>query len=252
MAGYRDTSVVLVIPEKADMDTEAVAGAWMHRGGHVRRLGKYWIKHEDLASANIAIYGPQAFALILAQLYHKTLVSPDEAFIAQLDQKWTGRRIRQLKAGAMTASDFPVFIKSLVPKVISAAIYQTQYHFENASSGLEAGETLLVSEIIDDIVAEARAYVMDAVCKDMALYQGGADQEEGLAFLNRFLLAHSTDLPQPVVIDLGYSKRKGWFVIELNACWGAGLNGCRAEKVIGCIIHATTDHRAGTTGAELP
>lgn len=46
-------------------------------------------------------------------------------------------------------------------------------------------------------------------------------------------------LPRVVVIDIAYNQEKGWFVLEFNACWGAGLNNCNAEKVIDCIIGAT-------------
>ncbi|WP_394337843.1 hypothetical protein [Chitinophaga silvisoli] len=40
-------------------------------------------------------------------------------------------------------------------------------------------------------------------------------------------------------MDLGFNEVLGWFVLEFNASWGAGLNGCRAEKVIDCILAAT-------------
>lgn len=45
--------------------------------------------------------------------------------------------------------------------------------------------------------------------------------------------------PQAVVVDIAYSGQTGWFVLEFNACWGAGLNNCNADKVIECIIGAT-------------
>jgi hypothetical protein len=44
------------------------------------------------------------------------------------------------------------------------------------------------------------------------------------------------------VVDIGYNTEKGWFIIEFNACWGAGLNGCSPEKVIDCIIESTTHY----------
>ncbi len=89
------------------------------------------------------------------------------------------------------------------------------------------------------IEAEARAYVLENTIKDMAIYEGAADINGGESFLNEFINKHKTVLPKTVVIDLAYNKVIGWFVLEFNACWGAGLNGCSAEKVIDCIINAT-------------
>jgi hypothetical protein len=41
---------------------------------------------------------------------------------------------------------------------------------------------------------------------------------------------------------MAYDEQIGWFILEFNACWGAGLNNCKAEKVIDCIIDATINH----------
>ncbi|SHN40625.1 DUF4343 domain-containing protein [Chitinophaga sp. CF418] len=46
-------------------------------------------------------------------------------------------------------------------------------------------------------------------------------------------------LPRVVVVDIAYNEQAGWFLLEFNACWGAGLNNCSAEKVIDCIVNAT-------------
>lgn len=32
---------------------------------------------------------------------------------------------------------------------------------------------------------------------------------------------------------------RGWAVVEFNAAWGAGLNGCDAEKVLPGIVAAS-------------
>jgi hypothetical protein len=48
-----------------------------------------------------------------------------------------------------------------------------------------------------------------------------------------------------LIISFLRGKRKSCSIIsapcilEFNACWGAGLNNCKAEKVIECIIGAT-------------
>ena len=113
--------------------------------------------------------------------------------------------------------------------------------FHKIAIQLEDKEKVLVSEIIDDIKAEARAYVIDGVCKDMAFYEGDADLNNGKKFMVDFISTHKDHLPKTLVVDLAFSTHKGWFVLEFNACWGSGLNNCRAEKVLDCIISATVN-----------
>jgi hypothetical protein len=51
-------------------------------------------------------------------------------------------------------------------------------------------------------------------------------------------VADRTSLPSTVVLDLGWFDGR-WLVIEANATWGAGSNGCDAAAVIACIAAAT-------------
>src|SRR4051794_36177974 len=121
--------VTLLIPEKTDAEFEQVAAAWINRGGSVRRLGKYWIKDEALTNGNIAIYGNQTFALILAQIYGVELLSPDDTLIARLDHAWTKRNITIKVIGQLTDADFPVFIKPVIPKIFQAQVFKSWNSF---------------------------------------------------------------------------------------------------------------------------
>jgi hypothetical protein len=47
------------------------------------------------------------------------------------------------------------------------------------------------------------------------------------------------ELPRSVVVDVGFVADRGWAVIEFNAAWGAGLNGCNAAKVLPAILAAS-------------
>jgi hypothetical protein len=38
---------------------------------------------------------------------------------------------------------------------------------------------------------------------------------------------------------VGFVADRGWAVIEFNAAWGAGLNGCNAAKVLPAILAAS-------------
>ncbi len=101
----------LLIPEKTDEEFEQVFATWTQNGGQIKRLGKYWIKDEELAKQKIAIYGSQAFAFVLAQIYNVELLSPDDTLIARLGNEWTKRNVELKQIGQISKEDFPVFIK---------------------------------------------------------------------------------------------------------------------------------------------
>jgi hypothetical protein len=229
---------ILLVPEKTDPERDQVIDTWTQLGGRVRRLGKYWIKDEALENIPLAIYGNQTFSLILAQLYNVELISPDDALIAKLHHRWTKREVRITPLSATTVLDFPIFIKPVIPKLFQAAVFDSLQQFKEQVKGLDANEQLIVSGIVP-IEAEARTYVMNGRIADLAIYEGNADQTTAREFLTDFLRENSIHLPPVLVIDLGFNKGSGWFVLEFNACWGAGLNHCNAEKVIDCIVAAT-------------
>ena len=234
-----DKPITLLIPEKTDPEFEQVFATWITNGGQIKRLGKYWIKDDELAQQKIAIYGNQAFALVLAQIYNVELVSPDDTLIVRLDNKWTKRYIQLKQINQIAESDFPIFIKPVIPKMFIAGIFQSLNDFKQIVAGLQETEEILVSSIIEKISAEARSYTKDGVVKDIALYEGSADLTGGRQFVSDFIESNKNNLPKVVVVDIAFSEQIGWFILEFNACWGAGLNNCRADKIIDCIIGAT-------------
>jgi len=229
----------LLIPEKTDIEFEQVFEIWTKNGGQIKRLGKYWIKDEELAKLNIAIYGNQAFAFVLAQIYDVELLSPDDTLIARLDKEWTKRNIELKQISQVLEKDFPIFIKPVIPKIFIAGVFYTIADFKEVTNGLQDTEEILVSSIVANIQAEARSFVKDGVVKDIAFYEGSADLTSGREFVSAFVNNNKGELPEVVVIDIAFSEQTGWFILEFNACWGAGLNGCKAEQVIDCIIGAT-------------
>ncbi|RAI97706.1 uncharacterized protein DUF4343 [Chitinophaga skermanii] len=231
----------LLLPEKLDIEIEAVQNAWMQTGNPVQLLGKYWIKNDSLVTQPLAIYGNQAFAFVLAQLYNKTLLFPDDTIIARLDQRWTKRRITQTTLGALTEAMFPIFIKPVVPKMFIAGVLTSLAALQERTQGLELTEPVLTSSIISHIQAEARCFVLDGDVKDIACYEGEADLLTGRAFVTGFLQENAALFPRSVVIDVAYAEPIGWFILEFNASWGAGLNGCNAGLVLPCIAAATVN-----------
>lgn len=230
---------VLLLPEKSDAEFEALAAAWLKTGAEVRRLGKYWIKDPELEDRTIAIYGNQPFAFVLAQIYGATLIAPDDELILRLDQSWTKRSLSVKQKMELQVTDFPIFIKPLVPKMFAAKVFQTLEEFTLFTQGIADQEEMLTATIINEIAAEARCFIKDGVLKDLAFYEGAADIKAATDFINDFLHHNDEKLPAVVVVDIAFSDAKGWFILEFNACWGAGLNGCDAGKVLDCISGAT-------------
>ncbi len=234
---------ILVIPEKTDIEFEQVFESWTDKGGVIKRLGKYWIKDDYLDRQNISIYGNQTFALILSQIYNVDLISPDDKLVARIDNKWTKRKIEIKTIADIDKDSFPIFIKPVTPKAFIAGVFKNADDFDNTLGALEKNEEVLESNVIEDIKAEARAYVKNGIIKDIAFYEGNSNINEGNIFLQNFIEKHLELLPEVVVIDIAYSESLGWLILEFNACWGAGLNNCKADKVIDCIIDATKDKK---------
>lgn len=230
---------LLLLPEKNDPETDAVAAAWQARGNAVARLGKYWIKDAAIATQPIAIYGSQAFALVLAQVYEVQLISPDDTLVARLDKQWTKRAIQLSTISELGDADFPLFVKPVIPKMFMAGVYPSYAAFHSAVGELPASEELLVATVIDSIHAEVRCFVKEGQVLDAACYEGTASLAAAISFAEAFLQANKSVLPSVLVLDLACSGTGEWMVLEFNACWGAGLNGCDAGKVLDCIASAT-------------
>src|SRR5262249_59899585 len=102
--------------------------------------------------------------------------------------------------------------------------------------GLDARSGLLVSGVVD-LVAEARCFVLDRHVLDCAFYEGSADL--GAARALAVDVAANANVPRAVVVDVGALRDGRWIVVEFNAAWGAGLNGCNPSLVLPAIDAAT-------------
>lgn len=227
----------LLIPDKPDIERDALASAWEEKGGEVIRVGKFWEK-PAVGNKKVAIYGYDTFSLVLAQVLGVQLLSPRDEVIAELDFRWTKRNIQLIRLRDIGGIEFPIFIKSVVPKLFEAKVFLSVEAFQAKVEELQTDEQLLVADIVN-IEKEVRVFVLNQRVADLAYYEGEGDIEEPARFAQDFLDNSKTDLPKTFVMDLGYDPKLGWFVIEFNSSWGSGLNSCLPEKVISCIKAAT-------------
>lgn len=228
---------LLLIPSKPDPERDAIASAWIEQGGQVQRVEQFWIKPQT-GNSSVAIYGNETFSQVLAQVSGKRLVTVKDELITQLEHKWTKRAITLMSIDQVRHIVFPKFIKSVIPKMIPSKVYHTEEEFVTAINGLKPNDQVIVSDIIS-ISKEARAFVLRRTVRDIAYYEGDGNLEGGKQFAAEFLPNYTEELPATFVLDIGYNTHNGWFIVEFNSCWGAGVNSCDPAKVVECIEAAT-------------
>ncbi|MEY3444238.1 MAG: hypothetical protein RLZZ519_2519 [Bacteroidota bacterium] len=232
-------TATLLIPAKSDQERDRVAQAWEAAGGIVLRVEKFWVKPDLAENEAVAIYGNDTFAQVLAQVLSLHLHSPDDALIGRISKEWTKRNVMLRNLVDLVESDFPLFVKPVIPKQFAAAVYQSLSTLQAATLDLPGKEAVLTSEKVE-ISAESRFFVLDGEVQASALYEGEGDLAEAELLVSAFALAHASDLPRTYVVDLAFNPELGWFLLEFNSAWGAGLNGCDPQKVLQCIAAATT------------
>jgi hypothetical protein len=223
-----------VIPAGADVERDQVAMAWVAAGGDVTRLARFW-EPPPLERDRVRLYGNDTFCLVLADVLGLVLVSPPDDFLLNLDQRLLGREIGALALGDAASIEFPRFVKPIVPKQFPARVYEDWDTLGAVTRGLDPGAVVIHSEPVH-FEAEARVFVLDGEVAAASLYEGTASLDGLPAWIAA--VAKRISLPPTVVLDLGWLDGR-WVVIEANATWGAGLNGCDATAVVACIAVAT-------------
>lgn len=130
----------------------------------------------------------------------------------------------------------PAFVKPVTPKQFRGAVYFSPDSLAAECQGLPESTPVFVAERVT-LTTEVRSFVLDGQIIDAAAYEGSADLSDARAFIAELLRA--MPLPHTVVVDVGYIADRGWAVIEFNAAWGAGLNGCSATKVLPAVLSAS-------------
>lgn len=229
--------MTLLIPDKDDVERDAVADAWSKNGGELLRIAKFW-NPPLLDGKEIRVYGNNMFCLILAEKLGLELISPEDDFLIKIDRHWTKRRINIMTLSEARNISFPTFIKPVVPKVFKAGVYSSLKALETECTQLELTTPVYVSEIVD-ISAEARCFILNGQVMALSMYEGSGDLQEARDFINSFIGSNVSLIPNSLVLDVGFISRCSWAVIEANAAWGAGLNGCDATKAVWSIANAS-------------
>ena len=223
-----------MIPAVADVERDQVARAWAAAGGDVKRLARFW-EPPRFDRGCVRLYGNDTFCLVLAEVLGLVLVSPPDDFLLNLDQCMLGRDVRAVALSDAASIEFPRFVKPIVPKQFPARVYEDWDTLDAVTRGLDPGAVVIHSEPVH-FEAEARVFVRDGEVAAAGLYEGTAPLDRVPACIAA--VTNRISLPPTVVLDLGWLDGR-WVVVEANATWGAGLNGCDATAVIACIATAT-------------
>ena len=226
-----DSQLTLVISDKSDPERDALAAAWEKTAGPVLRLGRFW-DPPHLDRNCVRLYGADTYCLVLAQKLELELVSPPDDLIFRLPKEYLKRNIYMEKLREAEDFTYPIFVKPLIPKQFQASIYSSPEDLKKECKGLEPETDVLLSEIVN-IEAEARFFVCQNQICSYALYEGDVDLHGAVSIVES--LSSTIALPTTAVVDAAFNRELSWFVVEFNASWGAGLNGCDPSLVIPCI-----------------
>lgn len=231
----KTTGLNLLVPDKPDLEREAVAKAFGMHGGAVHRIGRFW-DPPAFEPSTVRVYGADAFCLVLQQKFGLTLCSPTDDLILQVPPEFLRRELSRQALDEALAGAFPSFIKPVIPKQFRGAVYESNDALAAECRGLPADTAIFVGEPVT-LLAEARTFVLEGLVLDSAVYEGESDGAAAGRFVDA--LTRSVSLPRTVVVDVGFIENRGWAVVEFNAAWGAGLNGCDSEKVLAAIVAAS-------------
>jgi hypothetical protein len=234
MTAPSTTGLNLLISDKPDIERDALAEVFAQRGGEVHRLGRFW-DPPMFAPATVRVYGADSFCLVLQQKLGFDLCSPADDLLLEVPPLFLRRELAQRTlADAMTS--LPAFVKPVTPKQFRGAIYTSPADLATECRGLPEDTAVFLAEIVT-LLAELRSFVLDGRVLDAAVYEGETAIGDAIAFIHE--LAQTIALPRAVVVDVGFVVGRGWAVVEFNAAWGAGLNGCDATKVLPAILAAS-------------
>jgi hypothetical protein len=231
----KTTGLNFLISDKTDLERDSVAEAFAERGGAVHRIGRFW-DPPVFDPPTVRVYGADSFCLVLQQKLGLMLCSPHDELLLRVPSEFLKRRITHRALGEISAITFPSFVKPVVPKQFRGAVYQSNEELAAECHGLSPDTALFVSELVA-FSAEARTFVLDGRVLDAAVYEGNGEASGAGTFVTA--LTHAISLPRTVVVDVGFIDSRGWAVVEFNAAWGAGLNGCGPKKVLSAIVAAS-------------
>lgn len=119
------TGLNLLIPEKSDVERDAVAKSFEPCGGVVHCVGRFW-DPPAFEPSTVRVYGADAFCLVLQQKFGLELCSPSDDLLLQVPAGFLNRQVTRQTLGKILPGTFPLFIKPTTPKQFRGSVYASR------------------------------------------------------------------------------------------------------------------------------
>ncbi len=235
----------LILTPRYTPDSQILWRAAQALGWGVERLTS-WRVPEDLKSVEEPVlYVEALFAQVVAAEFGLSLGEPPEDWLPRLPAEYRKRDVVLTTLGGVRGMGFPLFVKPPNDKCFAARVCQGP---EDLPVWFPDEQPVLVSAVVDwdkefrcfavdGKVATASVYLRDGLVQTKADYASEPEElAEATSFAEQVLQASGT--MEPVVLDVGVIKGRGWAAVEVNACWGSGVYGCDPEAVLGVLRRA--------------
>jgi hypothetical protein len=134
-------------------------------------------------------------------------------------------------------TDFPVFVKSVRPKIIAGFVATNEEDLWMRTAHLPEDEPVWTAAPIRSFIAEWRALVLDGEVVHVGQYRGRPMPFWSSSLASALeLLRESAKMPRAFTLDLGVSNEESAVFIECNPGAPCGLYGARPS--IAAAMHA--------------
>ncbi|MET9494384.1 ATP-grasp domain-containing protein [Streptomyces sp. NPDC006552] len=209
-------------------------------------------------------YGGPVAGARLANRLGFALLEPDDGWLAELPEEFTGRRVRAGTLADAWAIEEPTFVKPPRDKSFPAAVYTDGSRLTPA---LDPTTPVLLSDVVT-FAAEYRLFLLDGRIATASRYAVfgrldpapldpapldpsplGADRADRAAvaeiteFTDRLMAAAGRTLPSAVVVDVGqlldpYRPGHRWAVVEANMAWFSHAYAADPARVLDVVLRA--------------
>ena len=236
---------IIVLSPNFSEDSLIISNASIDSQYKTMRFGGWNVPESEMKNV-IAVYGEDLFTTVIADQCGFNLIKPVNDWLAHIPFQYTLRNIDYNTFGNIKQITNK-FIKPVDFKFFPAGVYNSPKDIQGYNT-IEDHIEVFVSDVVDWTI-EVRCFIVDRTVLTWSTYvydgeihltnQIKPEEEIGmLTFLSRFLSDLSIELPNSVVIDIGYISNKGWALIEANPVWSSGIYACDPRKVIDAIIES--------------
>jgi hypothetical protein len=247
---------LLILTPRFTQDTNALwkTAVGLAPGWDVYRL-RTWRVPEEIkdtwhAETGLAIYGEPLFCAGVAEQFDRVLLEPPFEWLSRVPEDYLKRSVQFTTLKDARVLPGRSFIKPADDKCFPARVYGSALDFQDQVALLPDSTPVLISELVTFEV-ETRNFVMAGAVRTSSCYARLDDgknvkwisKEVEMKSMQRFmmdLLRHpEVESSQPIVIDVGWIRGRGWAVIEANPMFGSGIYDCDPKVVLDLLQYTS-------------